>query len=312
MKMRGLTYRILTFCIACSMCSCRHKAIDAPYGAERVLNLTFEWEDAAADLPEGMAVLFYPLESGSLMWSFELAGCDGGKVSVPTGCYAVIAYSNDSRYIDFTGTDSPASFEASAWFMSDGLRRSPDRFYSARVERLEVTPCGVRYVDDSGQWKDCGMYRVRMYPDLMTVNYTVRVEDVKGLSRVRSVRASLSGLDGGCNLWTGTPIAGASAVDFSMAAAGNDVLEGCLRSFGTTVGCGNILKLLIGLSDGTAVEISRDVSRQIMNNKDCRNVLIILKGLDIPDSGQLPPIGSDVDVDGWTVVTIDISSEIQI
>ena len=81
MKIRGLIYRILIFCIVCSMCSCRHKAIDAPYGAERVLNLTFEWEDAAADLPEGMAVLFYPLEGGSLMWSFELAGCDGGKVS---------------------------------------------------------------------------------------------------------------------------------------------------------------------------------------------------------------------------------------
>ncbi len=90
------------------------------------------------------------------------------------------------------------------------------------------------------------------------------------------------------------------------------MLEGCLRSFGTTAGSSNILKLLIGLSDGTAVEISRDVSRQIMNNEDSRNVLIILKGLDIPDSGQLPPIGSDVDVDGWTVVTIDISSEIQI
>ena len=41
MKMRGLTYRILTFCIACSMCSCRHKAIDAPYGAEHVHHLFF-------------------------------------------------------------------------------------------------------------------------------------------------------------------------------------------------------------------------------------------------------------------------------
>ncbi len=294
--------------------ACHHKDIECPWNIDRDISVIFNWENAPAANPEGMALYFFPASEGGRIWRFDIAGKEGGTVNLPIGKYRMLAFNNDTRNIDFTGAASYFTFTATSPSLGEDLRRMPDMLWSGHTSEIDVTACGVKYLLPDGAWKECVKGLVRCSPGPCIINYTVVVKDVENISGVASVTARLSGLHSECRLENIDPSGSPCSIPFQMHVDGASSITGALRGFGTDYSQPNVLTLFITLTDGSAITLTRDVTEQILNNPDQRNVTIIINGLSIPSEGipDTPVGGGDIDVGvvGWTVIEINLSTDI--
>lgn len=284
---------------------------------ERDVEVMFMWEGLAPDAaPEGMRLVFFPVGRGGI-WRFDIAGRDGGVVRIPAGHYRMLAFNNDARNLDYTGTDS---FEGYTAFCLPGdteggipLVRKPTPFYAGHVDDLTVTRCGVRYVTDEGTVKDCRYGLVRCHPQRLTYEYTVRLEKVVDMANARRLSGVLGGVAEGVAPATGRYSSAPASVSFDLSAEAPDAASGGFTAFAP--GTGMKLTLFATLTDGSTVRIEREITGEMQNNPVDKRVLIVVKGLKIPNSGSDTPIGGDggldVGIEGWTTVTIDLDSEIK-
>lgn len=157
--------------------SCEHKDIECP-GATQDVHILFKWDKAADADVAGMTLFFYPQDAHGRIWRFDIAGRDGGHVELPPGRYSLTACNNDLPGITLEDTYSPSAIRATASRkVADGIYSGTGMLYGVTVSRLEVTPCGVRYVIGDGTVKECGRGLVRCSPDSMATEYTVRARD---------------------------------------------------------------------------------------------------------------------------------------
>ncbi len=247
------------------MLSCQHKDIACPgLDAGDGIKVLFDWTSAPDAAPDGMTVIFFPLDADGRIWHFEIAGREGGRVKLPCGHYIVLAYNNDTYDIYFRDTGSISTYEAytlsasmpdasSVPLPDEPLRRQPDEMYSAMATDLHVTPCGITYVS-SGRpegdcLKGCSQSVLRLYPRRITCRYTCMVEDVENISSIRSIEAVLTGMASAETVADGVPCTGSVAVPFKMSLDGDDGLCGRFNSFGRNEGNGNMLMLYVRLKN---------------------------------------------------------------
>lgn len=300
--------------------SCEHKDIMCPGNMSNQIEVCFEWDKAREADPEGMTLYFFSQGQGGRVWRFDISGRNGGAVELPMGEYSMIAYNNDLPTINISGSESFGSLSASLRKPEGKTYYKPcGMLYSAVVDYIEVSPCGVTYVSADGAVKNCPKGLVRCYPDSMSTLYTVIVKNVDGIDRVKSSVARLNGIAAEMKLGTATAALYPSEISFSLA------IDRSSKILNSTAGAFSpeddnqkyILDLLITRTDGKVFSRSFDVSDQVMNLRYLRNVVIIIDGLNIPDI-DLPDNpgdnvgGIDVDVDGWDVVEIDLSTDIQV
>lgn len=296
---------------------CTHKEIVCPASIEREVNVLFEWDNAPEADPEGMTLCFFPADNTEgRIWRFDIAGRDGGKVLLPAGTYSMLAFNNDTRNIDFENINSFVGYTAFSALSSGNATRIPDMLWRAVVTTLQVTPCGVVYTQGDGTTKECGNYLVRAHPEVCVSKYRVIITGIDDISRIKSVSALLSGLDSGVRLYDISPAGQPCGVPFSMSVTGEGTLEGSLRGFSTAFGQTQVLSLRILLNDGTVVSASYNVSEQILNNPNPRDVTILITGPALPGPDTPPEpegpgdSGLDVGVDGWAVVIIDLTTDV--
>lgn len=297
------------------MCGCQ-KELVWPGGSVKTLHVAFMWEEDELESgkePDGMMLYFFPLGETGQRWVFNIPSAEGGEVELPTGEYQVLARNADTRYIDYTHTDSYDSFAATTLTASGATASIPDELYGAAIGRLRVTECGIEYLLPDGAEKSCGQYLMRMWPRRLTARYNVYAEECEGLSDVRSVRASLSGMACGCLLSAGDPLAPAVDMGFGMSVTSDSEAQGSFLNFRAFPGDVQTLELTFTLADGRGVRWRTDVSDQIANSPTPGNVDIRVKGIIIPPEGEDPiggDTGLDVGVDGWDVVIIDLTTDV--
>ncbi len=102
----------------------------------------------------------------------------------------------------------------------------------------------------------------------------------------------------GCNISSGQPLPPASKMEFQMEASSENEAYGSFLNFGAYPDVAQTLVISFSLSDGISVEFSGDVSDQIANSYDPKNIDIIINGLKVPDTGN-DPIGGDSGVPTW-------------
>lgn len=307
---------LLLLALAALSASCAHKAIECP-AAPAGIEIRFEWDRAPAADVDGMSLYFYPLDSYSRLWRFDIAGRDGGRVELPSGTYRLIACNNDLLGTTIAGADALSTVRAeAARTVADGVYTSTGMLYGAVVSELEVTPCGVSYTTPEGTVKHCGRGLVRCHPDSLATHYSVRVSHVSGMEHARSVAADVSPTASAVMLDTQRP-AGRADASLRMTLAA-DRQQHTLTGEGCAFGAPPLpsacrLSLLVATTEGKTVARSVEITPQELNIISPHNVMITIDGLDLPDdgSGAGDVGGIDAIVDGWSVVEINLSTAMQ-
>lgn len=318
---------MLSVALTVFMLSCQHKDIACPgLDAGDGIKVLFDWTSTPDAAPDGMTVIFFPLDADGRIWHFEIAGREGGRVKLPCGHYIVLAYNNDTYDIYFRDTGSISTYEAytlsasmpdasSVPLPDEPLRRQPDEMYSAMATDLHVTPCGITYVS-SGRpegdcLKGCSQSVLRLYPRRITCRYTCMVEDVENISSIRSIEAVLTGMAPAETVADGVPCTGSVAVPFKMSLDGDDGLCGRFNSFGRNEGNGNMLMLYVRLKNNDKKLFKVDVTSQAVNAPDPKNVLLKVRGLHLPEPEPSDTTdvggGFDVGVEDWETIIIDLT-----
>lgn len=308
-----LKYIVMTviMALAAAITSCEHKDILDPGNGLHQVNLLFMWDDYPDASPKGMTVYFFPVNSGGKIWRYDIPGRDGGPVELPAGRYDMLAFNNDLPGVAFSGMTSLRNGIASA-VVRNGISQGIGELYAAVVENIEVTPCGVCYKTPDGNEKVCRQWKVRCYPQQRFCNYRVVARNVKGIGTVRKAEVSLSGMAGRMELASGRLCDDQVQLAAALKVEGNS-LEGSSAAFGVAPSAGKIIaRINVKRTDGAVLAKEYDVTSQVTGAADPRDVTIYIDDVEIPSPGENPggggDVGLDVWVDGWQVITIEITT----
>lgn len=314
MKTSRINIFFIVAAILSSITACTHKEIMYPDSGMNEIKIKFMWDSVCSELPDGMTLYFFPLWSDGKIWRYDISGHEGGSVELPAGSYSMLAYNNDLPGITASGFTALDLCTASV-NIANGVASATGPLYSAAIESLEVTPCGVEYAECDGQHKVCPMGLVRCCPQPRYCNYTVIMKNVSGIEHVRKATVMLGGMAVDLNLASGetgdASVPLAIAMDQDKAVGG---FSGSSTSFGLCRSDARINAILhVVRADGTVMEKTYDVTSQVVNAPDPRNVVVVIDNVDIPSTGGTTPpagdnVGIDVDVEGWIVINIDIET----
>ena len=291
--------------------SCEHKDLCYDHYHNTKIQVVFDWKNAPDATPETMRLYLFPIDGGRPR-TYEFIDYRGGHVNVPAGRYKALCVNADTESVLYRGIDSFDSFEA---YAPDGVlsvgaflvpraegtseervAKSPDRLYSARLDDLTVE------LSKENQ-------TVTLYPELSVCRYRVEIRNVSNLQYVSSdgIAGSLSGMSGGLlvgrNELTSAPV----TVPFEVISDGVSTLTADFLTFGQTGSSGPAHKLVIYviMSDGSKNYYTFDVTRQVDEAADPRDVHILLDGLPLPkpivNGGGFQPA-----VDEWENIDIDV------
>lgn len=322
---RSVTYKpvvmLLAVLILALQCGCSHKDILCPGNEPRTLTVRFMWDHAPKAEPAGMTAYFFPLSEGTRMWRFDIAGRDGGTVELPPGEYRFLAVNNDLPGVLFGGQDSFDTFSARARGAgASGVLGSTGMLYGCTVERVEVTICGINYITQEGMVKECRKGLLRCSPDSLSTVYNVILRQCTGLDKVKSVTGLLHGVAPELlvaeDMAQGAPQALAVNMSASGSTATGTTLTGAAAGFGAPAGREPAFTLEVRATrhDGKVITKSFDVTSQVINSINPKNVFIILEGIDFPDAAEPPgpddDVGIEVGVDGWHVIEIEFDTSL--
>lgn len=305
---------LFLICLLVSLSGCRQKDLVFPDDGLNRIEVRFLWDNAPDARPEGMTLLFYPLEENGEFWRFEISGRSGGAVALPEGSYRMIAINNDLPGVSLS--DMP--YESASLTVKEAPRSttyaSPSGMvYEGRIDNLKITSRGVSYASDdetAGRKHDS---TIECFPDSISTLFHVHAENVEGIERVRSVSAVIDGPASGILLSTLSPLAPAVAIPFELTVdMGKNLIGGITTGFLSDPSTASYqLTLQVMYHSGGAWEKTFDVTSQVINHLYRNDVYIIIKDLTLPEEPTIKPdeVGIKVDVDGWKVVDINIDSE---
>lgn len=308
----GLVVRIVLIALCAVICGCTQRDIPYPDSNPMTINLIFEYEEDATEKPEGVTVIFYPIDSRSKIWRFEIPGGEDGTVEIPYGKYKMIALDNDLPNVYLDNVESFSSIIAGCVPLTEQILRQPGILYSGAINRIELTTCGVNYDTDEGDCKACpyGVIRCRMYD--RSIRWIVKVNSVKNLHLLRNATAVVDGVAPEILLSTGE--ASGNATEFSMTL--NAIGSG-LEAFGTAFGkpgwsSGKYgMTLNITTTYGKKFSKFFDINNLVYLNYSNRTVVIEIDEIEIPVDGHPADdddVGINVGVSGWQEINIDLYS----
>lgn len=281
---------------------------------DECINVKFDWEDTPDANPEGMTLYFFPVDSRSQIWRFDIAGRNGGNVELPQGTYNMLAYNNDLPDVYFTDIQNFKYFSGNARTRSDSLTYATGMLFCGVVEVLHIRQNGTDYLGPDGTIVDAKDNVIICKPVSLCSCYTVEIRSLSNIENLRSAYATLDGLAPSIRLYDGAsygePI---NILTDLVYAATDNILRGQFHAFGLSPGINKFqLTVTIVRDDSKVFTKNFDVTPQVLNCSDLKNVLIIVDDIEIPGDIE-PPHSSDVDmeinVDGWNEINIDLNSE---
>ena len=312
--MNKMTYILQAFIIfvALMFFSCEHKELCDDHSHTAGLYVVFDWLHAPNANPETMRLYLFPLDGGKAL-AYEFTDYRGGHIRVPTGRYRVLCVNSDTESVLYRNIDLFDRFEA---YAPDGvltvgssvsipraegtsderIAKSPDRLYSARLDDLTIEISK-------------GDQTVTLYPELSVCHYRVEIRNVSNLKYISSegLSGALSGLSGGLLVGQNELTPYLVTVPFDVVSDGVSTLTAEFLVFGQ-VGMGepaHKLVIYVIMPDGSKNYYTFDVSKQVDEAADPRDVYILLDGLPLPkpivNGGGFHP-----SVDEWQNEVVDV------
>lgn len=265
------------------------------------VSVEFDWTNASNADPEGMTVLFFPADTESQIWRFDIQGRDGGEVELLPGTYNVLTFNNDLPGIEFTNQDNFELFSAIGRSINDSVTSPTGMLYAANRQTVKIfNTNGKRHI-------------IKLMPDSLSTVYHIRLDSVSGTERIKTASALIKGLARSVCLQLEC-----NSKDSCCVSAPLYIDPDCHTRLQTvTTGFGNpdiphpkILLEVIATTSHAKYSKSFDVTEQVMNSKSPKDVYIVIEGLDIPAAD--PPtdpdgntnVGISVGVDGWQLIEI--------
>ncbi len=106
--------RYFVFGLLCAgiLTACKHRELYYEFEHTKSVRVEFDWSAAPTADPDGMRVIFYPVDGNARAVVENLEGKNGGAVDVPEGTYNVVCFNNDTENIRWRGTGSIETIEA--------------------------------------------------------------------------------------------------------------------------------------------------------------------------------------------------------
>lgn len=302
-SLRVLISIVQTLAIAASliMSGCRQKELLNPEDVypdepQSIVYVDFLWDHAANADVEGMSTYFFPLFTEGKIWNFEIAGMKGGPVALLPGKYTVVAINNDLPGIDLSTGSSASSVTVNARYYDDGTLRPSGMVYGSVVDNVIIT-------SDSCQ-------SIAIVPDSLATVYHVRLEEISQPDMIESIYACISGVAVALYPDSGRKSTESGSINIPIEME-SGAMVGATTGLGSPAGTPHFsLTLYATLTDRRRIakSLSFDITDQILSAKHPHNVYIILKGINFDDGEPAQPddVGMDVDVDGWSSITIDL------
>ena len=299
--------------VASLLMSCSHKDIDCP-APEAQIEVVFEWDKAHNAAVDGMTLFFYPLDNHSLAWRFDIAGCHGGRMELPPGTYRLITCNNDLPGIRLDDTGSYSTIRAvAARRVEKNVYETTGMLYGAVIEQVQVTPCIVSYSTPQGTIKECRKGLIRCQPDSLSTLFTVIINHVKGIERIRAAKMKLTPVSAAMLLDNNQAVGDYSGLYAPMTTnRGEEKLSGIGCAFGLAASADESYTLTVNIdtTDGKKITKSIDIKRENVNSLSSHNVLISVDRFDVTGGSDTPSGdvgGIKTDVEGWETVDIELT-----
>ncbi|MGN0091965.1 MAG: DUF5119 domain-containing protein [Alistipes sp.] len=310
------------FALAAAMVgvSCEQKELLKRSDVEVDVEVRFDWSEAPDAAPKKM-ILYLFSETGGKPQRYTFNNAAGGRIAVPAGTYDALCVNGDTQGVLFRN-ETFAAYEAytdNAKVVS-GLNIDASmvpRAEGAERERMVMQTDKLwRGVSDDKfrvllRQKDVPPLVLKMKPAYEVYNVTIR--NVQNLDEAVAGNTkfgiSVSGLAGSVALADGA--FGTESVTIPSALttdAANRTMTGKIVAFGdcTNASRQHFLMVYAILPDGQKYGFRHDVSAQIHNAANRRNVQIVIDGFDLPkpigkDSGLVPNV-----VD-WQIIDVPVT-----
>lgn len=299
----------------CVLSSCRHKELCYDHNHDRhTVAIEFDWSEAPTADPETMSLYLFDSE-GNYYTQYQFSGKTGGNIELTTGTYSAIVLNDDSdtefvggsaTFESFNVTTNKVSLLSTFLFLS----RAGDAPRAAGTEDEIVNryPSG-RLWGDSAQGieitEDC---TITFVPKKKTSTVSVEIINVKNIEYITGLSAALSSLAPSLYIGIDKPTEGKVTHPFDLSAdTAAGVLQGGLQIFGHCPDSHGThsLTVYLTLTDGKAYYHTYDVTSQIEDAPDQKNIRILLDGLSVPEpvniGGGLTP-----SVDDWKSIEIEL------
>ena len=305
-----------------SLTSCDHKELDRLSASCARVRVLFDWRKAPGASAKGMSLYLYPQTGGDPL-RYDFPNASGGTVEIPFGRYRALFLNNDSETLLLRGTERFASFElytrTSTLLEPLGLQGNPeganppdepvvlapDALWAGQEDPVELSLSDLRADPTVGDADK----EITLYPQGKTCTYTVEIRRVQNLKYTSALSFSLSGLSGNLFAGRGERSSLRSTIPFPAKADGAaEKVTARFLCFGTSTSANPLrtLSLYVILSDGSKQYYTFDVSAQVNEAPDPKNVHILIEGLNLPkpiaNGGGFHPT-----IDEWQSITEEIN-----
>lgn len=301
--------------IALLLAACTQKDLVYP-GIDKKVEVRFNWENAPDANPEGMSLIFYPADSESKLWRFEIAGREGGTIEIPQGNYHLLAVNNDVRNVEYLDTDNLYGISANIPVKNDEAQPVGGMIYTGIIFDITVGPCGVRYSLPGGGIKECQAGLIRCSPVPVCTKYHLVVNGVEHANTIYRAYCTVAGLPASISLMDKTTSGNSITIKAPLGKSSKATdLVSEYFAFPPYADNSPVYADII-FTDGRDHfwRHQFDVTDQVVNAPDINDIYIYVSASDFP--GFENPIdpggdgGIDVGVDGWNEINIDISTDL--
>ena len=302
---------------------CTHKNLndDAPTTIADNVEVVFDWSKAPDTEASSMILYLYSDRHDVMNYWFN--NNRGGIIRSYGGRHTAVCHSNDDPYNNcLRNQDSHDDIEIytdeTGVLVGQGIStRGIPRAEGTENEPLRMTPSMIYGTQRSDvDLKVSGLPQtLTLYPEELVCHYTVEFVDVENIqSADLRIDATISSLAG--SYFPGLMRASSESVSHTFTLSA-DVDQNSLRSEFLTFGVPDgetrphKIGLYIALRNNTGNFYSFDVSDQVNNADDPKNVNIKIYGLKLPEIPIEPPTppaegGISVEVDTWDTIHFDV------
>ena len=296
--------------VAAFMTGCEHKELCYDHSHSVEIGVRFRWDAAPDADPHTMVVNFFSLD-GTHVARREFSSREGGTVRIEAGEYRILFHNGEMESVneavdDYDGYGLATVEEALLAPMSRDMQAPPRPSLSAKEpvrSTAETVWAGKSEYVMIERNRDGQV--VELYPGEVTARYTVEVVNVENLRDNLGISAALTGLSERLNISRGSAAGQPVTVPFTVGRKDGRTLEARFVTFGHCPDDSTVPHIL-SIYTSNKVYFNFDVTGQVHDAPDDRNIYIRIDGL------KLPPDGEDVSpsVDTWSEVEdVDIKMQ---
>lgn len=293
---------------------------DAPTTIAEKVEVVFDWSKAPDTQVSSMNLYLYPEEHDVMNYWFN--NRNGGLITSYAGKHTAVCHSNDDPYVHYlrnqhSHNEIEIYTDNTSVLLGQGISTtSIPRAEGTEDEPLRVTPTMIYGAQNSEIELKVSSHQqtVTFYPEELVCHYSVEFVDVENLQNADTrIDATISSLAGG--YYPGRMSATSEAVSHTFTLTADDELKTLsseFLTFGLPAGPErpHKISLYIALKNRTGNFYTFDVTDQVNNAPDPRNVSIKLYGLklpELPDEPVTPPEGGvSIEIDSWETYYFDI------